>query len=127
MSGSQRGLVREREVNLRNGRLLLNYLRKPFLVASVITVADSLALLLALGRVSRDTLTLILFLQGGLGLIVGVGVSLSSTPSVATVSERLFGTDPWSRDAEKHAERVGWKWLIASAFLIAIGLMASAI
>jgi len=93
----------------------------------MIALADSLTLLLILRHVSVDTLTLVLFFQGGLGLIIGVGISLSSTPSVSNVSERLFGTSPWSRDAEKHAERVGWKWLIASAFLIAIGFMASAI
>jgi len=110
-----------------NARLALKYLKKPFLAASAVALVDSFALSLILRRVPSGYLALTLFFQGGLGLIIGVGISLSSTPSVSNVSERLFGTSPWSRDAEKHAERVGWKWLIASAFLIAIGFMASAI
>src|SRR2546425_9660185 len=93
-----------------NSRLALKYLQKPFLAASAIALVDSFALSLILRRVPSDYLALTLFFQGGLGLIIGVGISLSSTPSVSNVSERLFGTSPWSRDAEKHAERVGWKW-----------------
>jgi hypothetical protein len=105
----------------------LEYFRKPFLAAFIIALGDSFALLLVLKQIPVDTLTLVLFFQGGLGLIVGVGVSLSSAPSIAAVSEKLFGTDPWSKKAERHAEKVGQRWLLASAFLILIGFIVSAI
>lgn len=123
----QTGLQKERRGPWRRSSLLLKYLRKPFLAASTIALGDSLALLLVLSQVSVDTLTLVLFFQGGLGLIVGVGVALSSTPSVAAVSERLFRTDPWSLNAQRHAEKAGQRWLLASAFLILIGFAVSAI
>ena len=123
----QTGLQKERRGYWRSGNLVLRYLRKPFLAASTIALGDSLVLLLILRHVSVDTLTLILFFQGGLGLIVGVGVALSSTPSVAAVGERLFRTDPWSMSAQRHAEKAGQRWLLASAFLILIGFVVSAI
>jgi hypothetical protein len=73
------------------------------------------------GAVSKSPLVLLFFLEGGAGLLAGAGVSLSATPSVSRVGHMLFGTAPWSRDSEKHAERVGWKWMLASSFLIVIG------
>src|SRR6266702_640706 len=109
-----------------DGRLVLKYSSKPFLAALTIALVDSLALYLVVNSVPGQTLALILFFEGGFGLILGVGVSLSATPSVSKASERLFGTSPWSRDGERHAERVGWKWMLASTFLILIGFIASA-
>jgi hypothetical protein len=105
----------------------LRFLEKPLLAAVTVTVFDYVALLVTGRSVPGDILSLMLFLEGGLGLILGVGISLSSTPSVSKAGETLFGTAPWSRDAEKHAEKVGWKWMLGSTFLIIIGFMASAL
>ena len=123
----QTGFQKGRRGLRRSGNLVLRRLQKPLLAASTIALGDSLALLIVLRHVSEDTLTLILFFQGGLGLVVGVGVALSSSPFAAAVSERLFRTDPWSLKAQQHAERVGQRWLLASAFLILIGFVVSAI
>src|SRR5205807_7551409 len=97
-----------------NARLALKYLKKPFLAASAVALVDSFALSLILRRVPSGYLALTLFFQGGLGLIIGVGISLSSTPSVSNVIESLFGTSPWSRDAEQSSAGVGWNWWMAS-------------
>ncbi|MBO0888125.1 hypothetical protein J2P12_03400 [Candidatus Bathyarchaeota archaeon] len=110
-----------------DGRVLLRFSSTPFLAALVIASVDSLALYVAFSSVPGQTLALVLFFEGGSGLILGVGIALSSTPSVSKAGERLFGTSPWSRDAERHAERVGWKWMLGSTFLIVIGFIASAI
>src|SRR6266849_5995266 len=101
------------------------YLRIPLLSALVIALADSLALLLRAGFIPATTLILVLFLEGGLGLLVGVGISLSASPSVSKVGETLFGTAAWSRDDERHAERVAWRWMLGSAFLVLIGFLLS--
>jgi len=111
----------------RHERPVLGFLEKPLLAAIIATLIDCAALLLTLRRVSGDSLSLILFFEGGLGLIVGVGISLSSTPSASKIGETLFGTAPWSRDAEKHAEKVGWKWMLASTLLILVGFFVSTV
>ncbi len=112
--------------SVRNRFLLaLRYLARPFLAALLVALGDSLVLLLALMSIPISTLVLLLFLEGGVGLMVGVGISLSSTPTVSRVGETLFGTSSWSREAEKHAERVGWKWMTGSVLLIAIGFALS--
>ncbi len=100
-------------------------MRTPLLAVIVIFAIDYLGLLIVYGFVSKNLLVLLLFLEGGAGLLAGVGVSLSSTPSVSRLGETLFGTAPWSRDSEKYAERIGWKWMIAASFLIGIGFVLS--
>ena len=102
---------------------LLSYLKTPLLADVTILVIDYVGLLIISGVVSMRLLVLLLFLEGGVGLLAGVGVSLSGTPSVSKLGETLFGTAPWSRDSERHAERVGWKWMIAASFLIGAGFV----
>jgi len=100
---------------------LLEYLERPVVAASVLALGDSLGLFVSLGSIPKPTLVLILFLEGGIGLILGVGIALSATPSAAKLGEMLLGSAPWSRGGEKHAEGVGWRWLVASSLLILIG------
>ena len=112
----------------RKGKInFFNYLAVPFIAAAFVIFVDALGILLTLGTFSRDNLVIVMFLEGGIGLIAGVGISLSSTPFVSAAGERLFGTSPWSGQAERHAERVGWKWLIGSTFLILVGFVVSAV
>jgi len=103
----------------------VSYSRSPFLASLLIASGDALGLLFSAGRVSTSTLVLVLFLEGGVGLLLGVVISLSSTPSASTVGETLLGTASWSQDAERHAEKVGWKWMLASCFLVLIGFLVS--
>ena len=97
--GSRDGTGR-REVTVR-------YVGEPFLAAFLIAGGDSLGLLLGFGSIARPTLVLVLFLEGGVGLLLGVVIALSSSPSVSKFGETLFGTDRWSRDAEKHSKKEG--------------------
>jgi hypothetical protein len=87
-----------------------------------VTCLDAVVLIPTLGVSWRPTLVLVLLLEGGLGLLAGSGISLSSTPSVSKVGEAVLGTAPWSRESERNAERVGLKWILGSCLLIAIGL-----
>jgi hypothetical protein len=75
----------------------------------------------------KDIFALLLFLEGGIGLLSGVMISLSNSPSAAKASEFLFKTTPWSREAERHAERVGLQWMTISMFLVLIGVVISTI
>jgi len=101
------------------------YLKRPLLAAVSITCVDALVLLLISGTSWRATLVLVLLLEGGLGLLAGAGVGLSSTPSISKVGETALGTAPWSREAERNSERVGLKWMLGSCLLIGIGFGVS--
>jgi len=64
---------------------------RPFLAAFLIAAGDSLGLLLGFGSIARPTLVLVLFLEGGLGLLLGVVIALSSSPFTCNLgSERLL-------------------------------------
>jgi hypothetical protein len=95
--------------------------------ASIITLVDSAILTIFDHAIPRPMLTLVLFLEGGLGLLAGVGISLSSTPSMARIGEELFRTSSWSKKSQRHAEIVGLKWMLVSAFLVIIGFVVSAL
>jgi hypothetical protein len=75
----------------------------------------------------KDTFALLTFLEGGIGLLAGVMISLSNSPSAAKASEFLFKTAPWSREAEHHAEGIGLRWMTTSMFLVLIGVVISTI
>ena len=106
---------------------VFKYLVVPFMAAMFVTSSDALGFLLVLRTIPPTAFVLVIFLEGGLGLITGVAISLSSTPSASAVGEKLFGTAPWSREAERHAERVGWRLLIASTLLILLGFAVSVV
>ena len=104
---------------------LARYLSRTLLAALLLTIFDLIGLLLLQGLIDQSTLVLLIFLEGGGGLLVGVGISLSSTPTASRIGHTVLGTTAWSIDAEKYAERVGLKWIIASALLVLIGFVLS--
>jgi hypothetical protein len=104
---------------------ILSYVTKPILAAVSISLVDTLVLQFGFGFISRNTLTLVLLLEGGIGLLSGVGIALSSTPSISRIGHATIGTAAWSRDAEKNAERVGLKWMAAASLLALLGFALS--
>jgi hypothetical protein len=104
---------------------ILSYVTKPILAAVSISLVDTLVLQIGFGFISRNTLTLVLLLEGGMGLLSGVGIALSSTPSISRIGHATIGTAAWSRDAEKNAERVGLKWMAAASLLALLGFALS--
>lgn len=104
---------------------ILSYMKKPALAAIIIPLADTLVLLIGFEFISRNTLILVLLLEGGIGLISGVGIALSSTPSISKIGHATIGTAAWSKEAEKNAERVGLKWIVAASLLLLIGFAMS--
>ena len=106
---------------------LARYFAVTFVFAAAVVLLDVAGLLVTTRSTPKPTLTLLLFLEGGLGLIISVAIALSSGPSVAKVGQTMFGTSPWSVGAQKHAEKASLKWMLASAYIIIIGFMVSAI
>jgi|SRR5712664_1398644 hypothetical protein len=115
-------------VILRSGKktgLILSYMKKPAVAAITIPIVDTLALLAGFGFISRDTLSLVVLLEGGIGLISGVGIALSSTPSISKIGQATIGTAAWSKEAERNAERVGLKWIVTASLLVLVGFALS--
>lgn len=106
---------------------MVNYLWAPLLAALTLFLVDCTILFVTFRVLSLRILTLIVFLEAGLGLLAGVGIALSSGPSVSRVGQTLFGTAAWSRQSERHAERVGSKWMVGAAFLVMIGFTVSSL
>jgi len=112
--------------SLRTGHVA-RYLAVTFVFASLVVLLDVVGLLAITHSIPKPTLTLLLFLEGGLGLATSVAIALSSGPSVAKAGETLFGTSPWSPGAQKHAEKASLRWMFASGYLVIIGFMVSAL
>ena len=110
-----------------NKSRILAYVKKPLLAISLLLVTDMLILLVTVGSIPRPTLTLLLFFEGGTGLIAGAAIALSSTPSISKFGELTFGTAAWSRESEKHAEKIGWKWIFTGTLLVLIAFLVSSV
>ena len=102
-------------------RRILAFVKVPLMAAIAITGIDALIVSSLLGGDWKSTLVLVLLFEGGMGLLAGTGVALSSTPSVSKVGETMLGTAAWSRESEKHGERVGLKFMLGALVLVAIG------
>jgi len=108
-------------------RKRLPNIARSLVYSAIITIGDLIVLLVLTRKMSGSILTLILFFEGGIGLLAGVAISLSSSPSMSKLGEQLFHTSPWSREAERHAESVGLKWMLTATFLVLLGFAISAI
>ena len=113
-------------LNRRIRRILL-FLKKPVIAAAVLTLLNPVAVEFVFGTFSRNTLVLVFLFEGGLGLIGGTAIGLSSTPSVSKFGEMTIGTAPWSREGERNAERVAAKWIVASTLIILAGFGLSVV
>jgi hypothetical protein len=100
-------------------------MKRPVIAAFTVTLLDLSGILLTTGTLPRTTLALLMLLEGSIGLLAGAGIVLSTTPSVSKVGEITIGSAGWSREGERHAERVAGKWIIASTLMILTGFALS--
>jgi len=70
--------------------------------------------------------SLILLLEGGLGLTFGGAVAMYS-PIVSKVGEILFRSEPWNQDRRKTSEKQGQVLIVVGLLLLLFGLVISAI
>ena len=73
-----------------------------------------------------SSISLILLLEGGLGLIMGGGAVMYS-PVANKVGEILFKSEPWNAKRQKEVEKQAQVLIFAGLFLLLIGLLVSAI
>jgi len=72
------------------------------------------------------TISLILVLEGGLGLTFGGAVAMYS-PIVSKVGEILFRSEPWNQERRKTSEKQGQVLIVVGLLLLLFGLVISAI
>ena len=70
--------------------------------------------------------SLILLLEGGLGLTFGGAVAMYS-PIVSKVGEILFRSEPWNQERRKTSEKQGQVLIVVGLLLLLFGLVISAI
>ncbi len=114
-------------VSTRKTRRILAYVKKPVTATITVVLLDLVGTLLITRTLPRTTLALVMLLEGSTGLLAGAGIVLSSTPSISKIGEITIGSASWSREGERHAERIAGKWIIASSLMILIGFALSMI
>jgi len=94
----------------------------------VVLGIDFLLVLFFMQELSQITamVSLILVLEGGLGLTLG-GVVAMYSPVVSKAGEILFRSEPWSQERRKTSEKQGQMLIAIGLFLLLIGLTISAI
>jgi hypothetical protein len=71
-------------------------------------------------------ISLILMLEGALGLIMGGGATMYS-PVANKVGEILFKSEPWNAKRQREVEKQGQVLISVGFFLLLIGLLVSAL
>ena len=100
-----------------------------FLVYSLIVILIDFVLIVSLtGGINqiKYTLSFVMLLEGGMGLIVGGATALYS-PSVAKISEVLFHSKPWNSKRQKEIETQVEVFIVTGGILIFEALLLSAI
>ena len=98
-----------------------------FLYSVIIILLDALIIVLLSWGVETFayTLSLVMLIEGGLGLIFG-SVLAAYSPSAAKISEFLFHSKPWNLNRQKENEKQ-MRTVIVTAFILIIeALLVSA-
>ena len=70
-------------------------------------------------------LSLVLLLEGGLGLLVG-GIVASFSRVINKIGEKLHRSESWTATSQKEAERNSRPWIVTGVLLLLLGLLVSA-
>lgn len=105
----------------------LTFSLKLFLYSVIIILIDALIIFLLSWGVETFAymLSLVMLIEGGLGLIFG-SVFASYSPSAAKISEVLFHSKPWNLNRQKENEKQMRAVIVTAFMLIIEALLASA-
>jgi hypothetical protein len=94
----------------------------------VIILIDAILIVFLRGGINQITysLSFVMLLEGGIGLIVGGAVALYS-PSVAKMSEVLFHSKPWNAKLQKQIEKQVEALIVTGIILVIEALLLSAL
>ena len=98
------------------------------LLYSLIVILIDFVLIFALQRELNQltaSLSLVLLLEGGIGLTVG-GATTVYSPLGAKIREVFFHSKPWNAKRLKEAEKQARTWIITGIILVFAALLLSA-
>lgn len=109
-------------------RTLLEFIAKCLLYSFIIILVDFFILFFLAGGLNEIiySLSFVMLLEGGIGLVVGGGAVLYS-PASAKISETIFHTKPWDAKRQKEVENQTRAWIITGFFLVLEALLLSAL
>jgi hypothetical protein len=100
-----------------------------FLLYSLIIILIDFVLIAALtGEITNitSTLSFVMLIEGGIGLIMG-GATAMYSPSAAKINEVLFHSKPWNPNRQKEIEKQMRAVIITALILVIEALLVSAI
>lgn len=107
---------------------ILKLIAKCLLYSTIVILVDFvLVVFLSRGLSQINTsLSLIMLLEGGIGLTAGGAAALYS-PITAKISETIFHSKPWDAKSQKNVEAQAGTWILSGVILIFAALLFSAL
>ena len=99
------------------------------LVYSFVVILIDLVLILILGKALDrvvSSLSLVILVEGGVGLIVGGALGMNS-PIIARIGERVFHTNTRSAGGHTGIEKQAKSWIISWIILVSAGILLCAL
>jgi hypothetical protein len=109
-------------------RSILELLASCLFYSLVVILIDVVLILIFFGDLSQVAyfLSLVILVEGGLGLIVGGAISLN-TPIISKMGEVFFHSKPWSAKRQKELETKARAWIVTGLILVFAALLVSAV
>lgn len=108
-------------------KTMLELLARSLLYSLIVIFIDFVLIVFIQGGLNQiaASLSLIMLLEGGIGLTVGGALAFYS-PLGAKISEVLFHSKPWTARRQKEAEKQARTWIATGTFLVLVSFVISA-
>ncbi len=105
----------------------LEFIARCLLYSFIVILIDFVLIVLLAGGLNQITysLSFVMLLEGGIGLVVG-GAAVSFSPVTAKVSETVFHSKPWTAKRQKEVEAQAKAWIATGIILVLAALLKSA-
>lgn len=111
-----------------NVKSALELLASCLIYSSIVILIDFVLVFFFIGQLTQiiSPLSMVMLIEGGLGLIVG-GAVASYSPIVSKFEEVFFHSEPWTAARQKQAEKQGLAWIATGSLLVLVAFLISAV
>jgi len=111
-----------------NVKSALELLASCLIYSFIVILIDFVLVFFFIGQLTQITspLSMVMLIEGGLGLIIGGAVALYS-PIVSKVQEVFFHSEPWTAARQKQAEKQALAWIATGSILVLVAFLISAV
>jgi hypothetical protein len=109
-------------------KTVLELLARCLLYSLIVILIDFVLIFSLQGGLNQITasLSLVMLLEGGIGLSVG-GAVASYSPLGAKINAVFFYSKPWDAKRQKEAEKQARAWIVTGIILVFAALLVSAV